>query len=252
MRALKYIVGICLLLSLQPSFAEKAKPRMVIFVGVDISGSFLRGPYYENAMRFLATYLHAHLNGYGGMEIPKELFVGSIGGDKPNEPKTLFPKQTFQDKSIDEIARKLAEIFPKNKENPFTDFNAFVAHVSNMAQAKNLALKPISIVLLTDGEPDLGGKKGDQRFRKIDLSKLENLSRNLTVRLLYTHPQAAESWQTKVKRQRVRVWAQDDKVMSTWNDPKIYLPGTAPKDQTKFFNWVMENVDFNVSAKRVD
>ena len=37
--------------------AKKETPRLVLFVGVDISGSFLKGPYFENAMDFLAHYI---------------------------------------------------------------------------------------------------------------------------------------------------------------------------------------------------
>jgi len=51
-----------------------------MFIGVDISGSFMDGRYFDDSIEFLARYIHAHLNGLGGMEIPNALFVGSIGG----------------------------------------------------------------------------------------------------------------------------------------------------------------------------
>src|SRR5439155_934481 len=99
--------------------------RLVLFIGVDISGSFMNDRDFDNSIHFLARYLYAHLNGFGGMEIPHSLFVGSIGGVNKGEAKTLFPIQTFQNRSIEQIEAQLVTIFPKKKQNPFTDFNAF-------------------------------------------------------------------------------------------------------------------------------
>src|SRR4051812_30907180 len=107
----------------RPGYAEAEVPRLCLFIGVDISGSFMRSKSFEDSLDFLARYIHGHLNGLGGLEVPHSLFVGSLGGDKPGEPKTFHPIQTFQNKSIDEIRAKLNEIFPRKKENPFTDFN---------------------------------------------------------------------------------------------------------------------------------
>src|SRR5690349_23015082 len=65
---------------------DAAEPgRIVIFIGVDISGSFKKTGYFKDSIRFAAHYIYAHLKGYGGLEVPSDLFVGSIGGVKPNE-----------------------------------------------------------------------------------------------------------------------------------------------------------------------
>ena len=126
--------------------ADAPKPgRLVMFIGVDISGSFMSSKTFDNSIEFLAHYIHAHLNGLGGMEIPNALFVGSIGGVTKGEAKTLFPIQTFQDRSIEEIDAQLRVLFPRKQENPFTDFNAYFAQVAEMVDAKKLILKPISI-----------------------------------------------------------------------------------------------------------
>src|SRR5262249_36784032 len=77
--------------------------RLVMFIGVDISGSFMNDKYFDDSIEFLARYIHAHLNGLGGMEVPHSLFVGSIGGVKRGEAKTLFPIQTFQDRTVEQI-----------------------------------------------------------------------------------------------------------------------------------------------------
>src|SRR4051812_24110919 len=120
---MKQILSIYILaLSLSSShllFADPAPSRSVLFVGVDISGSFLRSKHFDDSMLFLAHYLHAHLNGYGDLEVPQSLYVGSLGGKRAGEAKTFYPIETFRGESVDGIHRKLKEMFPLKKENPF-------------------------------------------------------------------------------------------------------------------------------------
>ncbi len=229
------------------------RPRLCLFVGVDISGSFMkaREEYFEDAMEFLSHYIYAHLNGLGGLEKPNVLFVSSIGGAKPNEPKTFFPIQTFEGKSVDEIHDKLTEIFPKEKPNNFTDYNAFFEQVALTVKNKNLVLRPISIVMISDGIPD-AKTKGKTDFKSLNVKPLERLARSVTLRLLYTDAVVGKSWQTQVPRSRVKIWTQDAEVMTSWKDPKIMLPATSLEEQVKFFSWVQDNVDFGVRAQRVD
>ena len=230
---------------------DTEKPRLSMFVGIDISGSFMKGGYYDDAIDFLARYLYAHLNGLGGLEVPNVLFVSSIGGATANEPKTFYPKQTFENKSVEEIVQKLREIFPKGKENPFTDYNAFFEQIALTVRNKRLVLRPVSIVMISDGIPDVR-KEGRTDFRSIELKPLESLARNITVRLLYTNAEVGKYWQTKVPRSRVKVWTQDAVVMVSWKDPKIYAPEKPMEEQKSFLSWIDDNVDFGVSARRVD
>jgi hypothetical protein len=222
-----------------------------MFVGVDISGSFTKSPYYEDALDFLAYYLYGHINGVGGLEIPNVLFVSSIGGATANEPKTFYPKQTFENKSIGEIAGTLREIFPKRIANPLTDYNAFFEQCALTVKNKNLVLRPISIVMLSDGIPDVK-KEGKTDYESIDVKPLERLARSVTIRLLYTSAVVGTDWQTKVKRSRVKIWTQDAQVMVSWKDPKILVPEKPFDEQTQFFKWLKDNVDFGVRARRVD
>jgi hypothetical protein len=60
------------------------------------------------------------------------------------------------------------------------------------------------------------------------------------------------NWQTKVKRSRVKVWTQDAEVMVSWKDPKIFSPEKSIEEQGTFFSWIEDNVDFGVSARRID
>ncbi|HTC21113.1 MAG TPA: hypothetical protein VK859_09715, partial [bacterium] len=159
---------------------EKAQPRLVMFVGVDVSGSFLNGKYFDDSMNFLANYLYAHLNGLGGLEVPNALFVGSLGGARPGQPKAFYPIETFQNKSVTEISAKLKEIFPKEKPDPYTDYNAFLDQISDMVKDRKMVLKPISVVMVSDGELDVPGKNGRHDYRSIDFYPMEKLSRNIT------------------------------------------------------------------------
>jgi len=230
---------------------SERQARLCLFIGVDISGSFLRGRYFDDSIRFLAHYLYTHLQGLGAAEQPQALFVGSIGGAKLNEAKTFFPIQTFENKSIPEIETELRKIFPKNIENPITDYNAFFRQIGEFVRNKNLMLRPISIVMLTDGYPSLSAKDRKPDFNQIEVMPLENLSRNVTLRVLYTNADIAMGWSTKVPRRRVKIWSQDAKVMVLWSDPKILLPGKPFAEQARFFDWLQDNVDFPVRAKRV-
>lgn len=230
---------------------ENSKPRLSLFVGVDISGSYKSTKYFEDSLDFLAYYLYCHLNGLGDLEVPNVLFVSSIGGAKTNEPKTFFPIQSFTNKSIPEIREKLREIFPKNVSNPFTDYNAFFEQVAQTVKNKNLVLRPISIVMLSDGIPDVKVDGGTD-YNSIRIEPLERLARNVTIRLLYTTAVVGMNWQTKVKRKRVKIWTQDAEVLKSWKDSKILLAEREIEDQDYLFSWLNDNVDFGVRSRRVD
>jgi hypothetical protein len=228
---------------------ENSKPRLSLFIGIDISGSFKNSKYFEDSRNFLAHYLYAHLNGLGGLEVPNVLYVSSIGGAKANEPKTFYPIQSFANKSIDEIRAQLKEIFPSRVSNPFTDYNAFFEQVAQTVKNKNLVLRPISIVMLSDGIPDV---KGAADYSSIRVEPLERLARNVTIRLLYTSAVVGMNWQTKVKRRRVKIWTQDAEVLRSWKDPKILIAEKQFEEQDYFFSWLKDNVDFGVRSRRVD
>lgn len=227
------------------------KPRLSLFIGLDISGSFINSPYFDDSIEFAAHYIYTHLNGLGNLEVPNVLFVSSIGGANANEPKTFYPIQTFENKSISEISKKLREIFPRNVINPFTDYNAFFEQVSLIVKNKNLVLRPISIVMISDGIPDVK-KEGNTDFNSIVLKPLERLARSVTVRLLYTNAVVGKDWLTKVKRRRIKMWTQDAEVMVSWKDPKILLTERKIEEQDYFFDWIKDNVDFGVRARSIN
>jgi hypothetical protein len=226
-------------------------PRHTMFVGVDISGSYMDSGHFNDSLEFLAYYIYGHVNGVGGMERPAALFVSSIGGARVDEAKTFFPIQSFENKSVEEIHATLVEMFPKERPNPFTDFNAFFEQVAHTVRSKNLVLRPLTVVMVSDGIPDVS-RDGKTSYESVSLAPLERLARSVTVRLLYTDAVVGKSWQTQVSRKRIKVWTQDANVMRSWNDPKIMLGDVSFQEQPHFFDWVQDNVDFGVRARRVD
>jgi hypothetical protein len=253
------ISGIFFILLLSFHFAgcappEDQPPRLTKFIGVDISGSFVHSGAYDNSLGFLANYIYAHVNGIGDFEKPNYMFVSSIGGMEYAETKTFYPIHLFQNRSVEEIEAYLHELYPSSHLEPITDFNAFFEHVARTIENHNLVLRPVSVVLISDGIPDyfVDGERHLRRFEDIDVSPLERLSRNIAIRVLYTDPVDGRAWQTEVPRRRVRIWTQDADVMETWNDPKIYIPNKPVEEQVLWQEWTMSNVNYNVRARRVD
>jgi hypothetical protein len=113
---------------------------------------------------------------------------------------------------------------------------------------QNLVLSPLNIVMLTDGLPDTPSEKNDSlsKYKKINVSGLEYLSKNTTIRVLYPRPTVAVHWEKKVPRRRVRMWTVDDEVMATWRSH--YHAGTAPESQAELWKWISDNVDFRVRS----
>jgi hypothetical protein len=232
-----------------PALAQSPAPapRGALFVGVDTSGSFRRD--YDNALSFLAYYLYGHLHGLGGLARPRDLFVAAIGGRDANEPKAFRPIHDFTGKSIEQIEADLRRWYPP--ADTLTDFNAFFVQVARIAKERNLILSPITVVVVSDGVPDVpspGAKPGSTLlYQRIDLSPLEFLSKNLTLRLVYASPAVGENWRKHVRRQRVRLWTAEVEVMKSWRQQII--PGNEPAGQARLWKWVRDNVDFRVRSR---
>jgi hypothetical protein len=106
-------------------------------------------------------------------------------------------------------------------------------------------------MIVTDGVPDSPNlKEGSKElYQKIDLKPLEYLSRNLTIRLAYVDPKVGKKWRTLVPRQRVRVWTVDGEVMERW--PEHMDDGLELAEQTRFWKWLQDNVNFPIRATAV-
>ncbi len=228
--------------------ADTAEPlqRHTLFVGVDTSGSF-RHAEYDDAMTFLAYYLYGHVNELGGLAKPRDLFVAALGGKDSNEPKAFRPIHDLAGKNIPQIEADLRRWFPPT--DPLTDFSAFFRQVARITKERNLVLTPITVVVVSDGIPDVPGVKAGapDSFKTIDLGALEFLSRNVTVRLIYASPKVGELWRTRIPRQRVRLWAVEREVMMGWRAQM--KPKADPASQDRLWKWVRDTVDYRVHAR---
>lgn len=230
---------------------EGRRPPESLFVGIDVSGSFEQTGRRESALEFLSYYLHARLNERGGLAPLKALYVGSIGGEMTEESKSFYPIHAFQGKAPARIHEDLKAWFPRSDK--ITDFNIFFNQVAAIAQKRNLALSPITVLLISDGVPDLSGRlegpAHQARFDLVDAGPLEFLSRRVTLRLLFPSPMVASRWETKVKRRRARLWTVDGQVMEGW---KMELDAARPPEQQeRLWKWIADNVDYRVRSSRI-
>ena len=230
-----------------PTDEEPRTPRYTLVIGIDVSGSFRNSGSYDDALRFASHYIEAHLKGFGGLQVPTDVFVGSVGGKHRGEAKTFHPIHDFQGKDSEQIEADLREWFPS--EDQLTDFNTFFVQAADLMKARGLTLAPLNMVLFTDGVPDVSGGEGMAPYETIDVGPLEYLSRSVTVRILYPTPTVAASWRTGVSRRRVRLWTQDAEVMVGWNAQ--VEPGLPMEEQELLWIWVTDNVDFRVRRERI-
>lgn len=226
---------------------EKITQKSTIFIGIDVSGSYSQTEEFKDGVRFLAYYIYGHLNGKGGLSKPTDLYVGGIGGDKINDPQSFFPIHDFQNMTPMEIENKLVQEFGHQKDR-LTDFNAFFQRVREIVKQKNLVLAPIDLVLLTDGMPEVVKNKTNKKiirevYEKVDLSPLEYLTRNISLRLLYLDPSVGYNWRAFVPNKRIRIWTVEPPVMNGWSD-QLRRNG-----EPGLWNWIKDNVDLRIKSK---
>jgi hypothetical protein len=237
-------VALLALLACKPP-ENSPPPRSTLVIGLDVSGSFRDNPHFNDAVQYAALYIYGHLNGMGDLKRATDIFVGSLGGERPGQPKSFHPIQDLSGKSPDEIAADLRGWF--REVDPLTDFNAFFQRVAVHVKRQNLVLAPLAVVMFSDGVPDFAGASRmtpKALYGKIDLSPLEFLSRSVTVRLLYATPGVAQNWERLVPRSRVKIWTQDADVMQGWR--RHLVDGAPPEQQDSVWSWTANIVDFRV------
>ena len=165
------------------------------------------------------------------------------------EAKTFHPIHDFENKDITELEFNLKKWFPPTDQ--LTDFNAFFEQVARISKERNLTLSPITVMIVTDGIPDTQARKVNMKdedlYKTIDVSPMEYLSRNLTLRVTYPESQVSDHWRKHVNRKRVRLWTVDAEVMKGWVGQ--VNPGKAPMDQHRLWKWVHDNVDYRVRSR---
>jgi hypothetical protein len=217
-------------------------PKSTLIIGLDVSGSFRKSGHFNDAVEFAALYIYAHMKGFHDLKRPTDVFVGTMGGEKAGVAKTFHPIQDLTGKSAAQIEASLRAWFPET--DPITDYNAFFERVAVHVQRQNLGLAPLSIVMFSDGVPDIPGAKGDQLYKRIDVSPMEYISRSVTVRLLYASPKVAQKWEKLVPRKRVKLWTQDADVMAGWR--RHVVASARPEKQDSLWSWMKNVVDFRV------
>ena len=174
LNSIKYVfmlISIILLISGCDTSNKTSRRRSTYFIGIDVSGSFTRTKSFRNSLRFLSYYIYGHLSAKGNLGTPKDLYVGGIGGDEKEEPQAFFPIHDFQDKTPKQIEKKLKKEFGNQKDN-LTDFNTYFDRVSTLVKQKNLVLAPITIILISDGVPEiLRGKTGKIKYQAYSKNK---------------------------------------------------------------------------------
>lgn len=88
-------------------------PPSTLVVGLDVSGSFRQSGHFDAAIEFAALYIYGRLHGLGGLRPATAVFVGSLGGERPGEPKSFYPIQDLTSKSPEQIATDLRNWFPE-------------------------------------------------------------------------------------------------------------------------------------------
>jgi hypothetical protein len=225
--------------------ANAPPPRATLVVGLDVSGSFRKTPYFDEAIDFAAIYVYAHLHGLKGLRRSTDIFIGSLGGERLGQAKSFHPIQDLSEKSPEQIAASMRAWFPET--DPITDFNGFFTRLSVHIRRQNLVLTPLEVVMFTDGLPDFPGAgqlTPKEQFGRVDLGPLEYLSRSVSVRVLYAKPDVAQNWERLVQRRRVRLWTQDADIMRGWR--RRLLPGVPINQQDSLFSWIGQIVDFRV------
>ncbi len=239
-------------LACTPTGETTRQARSTLVIGIDVSGSFRATGHYEDAIDFASHYLYGHLNGMGNLKVPSAVFVGSVGGARPGEPKSFQPIHAFQGKSVEEIGAALRQYFPP--EDSFTDFNAFFDRVATLVKRQGLILAPLNVVVLSDGVPDATGSSasastGESAFTQINVGPLEYLSRSVTVRLLYGSATSSVAWERDIKTRRVRMWTVDADVMTGWREQLDPSPESGEQDG--LWAWIGDNIDFRVRSRRL-
>ena len=111
--------------------------------------------------------------------------------------------------------------------------------------ASNHSGVSVQIALRETDVPDGSIKSGTPAsYQRIDLSPLDYLSKNVTVRLVYASPKVGDNWRKLVKRDRVRFWAVEHDVMKGWRGQMKADADLAAQD--RFWKWVRDNVDYRV------
>lgn len=235
----RIILIVCFLCIFACDMSKATSKKNTFFIGVDVSGSFTKTKSFSDGMKFLSYFIYGHLKGASNLAVPKDLYVGGIGGIEKNDPQAFFPIHDFKDLQPSQIEKKLVDEFSKQHDR-LTDFNIFFERVALTVKQKNLVLAPINIILVTDGVPEvIKGNTDDikkQAYSKLNMAPIEYLSRNVNLRILYASPKVGYDWIKFIPRKRVKIMAVEAEVMYGWE-------AQLKKSEEALWTWIQDNVD---------
>lgn len=233
---------------------QNREGKTACFIGIDAGGAFRSRPEYQDSLRFLAHYIHARVNGLGGLKKPEALYVGALGGQTRDGSRLFRTRADFEGKPPDQVEADLSVWL--EGANPGAGCGLFFESVVQLARRENLISDSISILLVGTGVPQHAtvetaspedGKKLSETGMA-SLARLDGLARNVTVRLLYASPRASEQWVRHTAGRRLKLRVVPGDVMSAWN--RRIAPGKTAREQAGFFQWIQQNVDCRVSARK--
>jgi hypothetical protein len=243
-----YLFTCFVLLSCNYTAKSKKTQKNTLFVGIDVSGSFASSKSFTKGISYLSYYIYGHLQGKGDLTRPTDLYVGGIGGNEREDPQAFFPIHDFDGLSPKKIEEKLVKEFSSQRDN-LTDFNTFFLRIKTMVKQKNLVLSPISIVMLTDGVPEIARGKTKraikQAYSKINLEHLEYLARNISIRILYATPKVGNNWRSYVPTSRIKIWTIEPETMNGWTDQ------LARNGKSGLWKWTKDNIDLRIRSRGI-
>ncbi len=107
--------------------------------------------------------------------------LARLGEQNPTSQKPFSLFKLLSTEASVRLKQSYEKSSQKKVQNPVTDYNAFFEQISVHVKNKKLVLKPISIVMLSDGIPDAPNRDGKQEYRTIKVKALENLARDINL-----------------------------------------------------------------------
>jgi len=84
-----------------------------------------------------------------------------------------------------------------------------------------------------------------EAYSKIDISPLEYLAKNISIRILYAAPKVGHNWRNYVPTKRIKVWTVEPQVMYGWSD-QLKING-----QKGMYAWIRDNVDLRIKSRGI-
>jgi len=230
--------------------ADTPPPRSTLVVGLDISGSFRKSGQFDPAMRYASLYIYAHVNALGGLKQATDVFVGFFGWRARRTTQNV-PSHSGSERQVAGGNRgRPASLVPRRgSDHRFQRLLPADRRPHQAAKPGPGSVEHRDVFRRCPRFPGAGRLPAPQLYAKIDVSPIEYLSRNVTIRLLYAQPTVAQNWEKLVPRNRVKIWTQDEQVMAGWRRHEV--AGVPLDRQDSLWSWTQQIVDFRVRRGKI-